>query len=170
MRSLRAGTAAGLLGLVLLCTGWGLSAAGATKPAARTASSRAASPTLTTNGLNSALRRQLQAYLLLPRSPVAPRPRIRVPLLAPRELQLRPRGTVCPVAAGGFCSLTPCIQFAGAGSGTAVPSAVIAATAGGPAVLRPSLAGPIARPALPPGRPGCQGRRAPPETLRVSGT
>ncbi len=100
------------------------------------------------------------------------------PALAPRHLQIRPQGTTCPVAAGGFCSLVPCVQFAGGGSGAAlagaasamaVPSAVIAATAGGPAVLRPSLAEPTVKPAPPPGGSGCQGRPAPPKTLRVSG-
>jgi hypothetical protein len=161
MRSLRAGTAAGILGFVLLCAGWWLSATAETKPAG----GAAAAHLFTTAGLSPSLESRLQQLLAL--RPVVPRSRLPVPPL--RDLRTLPHGTTCPVAAGGFCSLTPCVQFAGRGSGTVFRSAVIAARVGGPAVLLLSQTAATNRHAPQPAGPTCQGHPGPSQTLPVTG-
>ena len=168
MRWTRAGTAVGILGLVLLCAGWWLSATGASEP------TPARAPTLSTSGLNPSLQHVLQEYLARAWSPARPEARVPpllalAPALPPGDRQIRPQGTTCPVAAGAFCSLTPCVQFAGSGSGAVLRSAVIAARVGGPAVLMLGQTATATRHPQQPAGHTCQGRAGPGQGLRISG-
>jgi hypothetical protein len=157
---------------VLLCGGWWLSATGETKPAGRTlatstVAARTAQPrTLTTAGLGPSLQGQLQQ--LLSQAPLVPGSRLPGPPVV-SDLQIPPHGTVCPVAAGGFCSLAPCVQFAAGGDASPGRNAVIEDTLVGPGVLGRTLAAPSIRQAPQLGGSGCQRHRGPSQTLRVSG-
>jgi hypothetical protein len=102
MRSPRAGIVVGLIGLVLLGAGWWLAAVGLAGPVhsphALSGLGRAPAPLL----------RQLQQYLDRNSPPLGPRRR---PLSTP-PATAQIHGTTCAVAAGSFCSLTPCVVYA----------------------------------------------------------
>lgn len=137
-----------MIGLVLLGASWWLSVAGAASPARhKRVVASAPAP-------SASLLRQLQQRLARPAVP-------RV-LRAPRD-RLPPNGGTCAVAAGGFCSLTPCVVYTWSGSGT------VSTTIDGPIVLQRAVPAPNLRALTPPGGASCQGRPAPPRTLQVSG-
>lgn len=144
MRWPRAGIVVGVIGLVLLGAGWWLAATGAagSKPR-RTAQVTGLRP-------SSQLLRPLEQYLAQPARPrtLPLLPRARVP-----RVLVAPHGTTCPVAAGGFCSVKPCVVFAGQATASVV-------SASSQAVIRQRVG---------PGAPTCRGRPAPPRTLPVAG-
>ena len=141
----RMGIVVGVIGLVLLGAGWWLSGVGSSRPREHLLAAAAVRPP-------RALLRSLEHYLSLStRRPapsggrVTPGPTLRRPL----RRDIRPNVTVCPVAAGGSCSLKPCVVYAGSVSAV---------------VLRA-----VPAPAHGPSGSTCQGRPAPPRTLLVGG-
>jgi len=143
MRWPRAGIVVGVIGLVLLGAGWWLAAIGSAGPAQRESAHvigvRPGAPLL----------RALQQYLAQGAAPGGNR--LRPPV--PRYLPAAPNGGTCDVAAGGFCSLQPCILFAGSATGYLSTSGIQAV------VVRRSG----------PGAGTCRGHPAPARTLRVAG-
>lgn len=105
--------------------------------------------------------RELRRLQLQP--PFAPAARGKTaPIVIPRDLAPPlPGGSPCFVA-GGACALMPCIEFAGAASGS-----VVARTSDGLAVEL--LAVPHLGPARQPTGPTCRGRLGAPHTVLVGG-
>src|SRR5438270_4814189 len=125
MRWPRAGIVVGLIGLVLLGAGWWLASIGAAGPIGDRGSVGAVGhrvPPVIGAPAPKSLRGALQLYLARS-NPLASRSnRLPAPLASgPRTPRNLPSvtGTTCPVAAGGFCSLTPCVVYAGGGSAVA---------------------------------------------------
>jgi hypothetical protein len=152
-RSPRTGIVVGVIGLVLLGAGWWLSGVGAA------GTTRGPAPRLLGPHPPQALVGALQQYLARPRGPIQALP-APVPL-PPRGLPSVP-GTTCPVAAGGFCSLTPCVVFAG-DAGGALGATVAAASA----VLDRAV--PTVSRTLSPAGTSCQGHPPPARTVPVGG-
>lgn len=177
MRWSRLVVVSGLLALALLGAGSAVSASGA-RPATRRA---VPAPALAARGPLLAALHQLQLRLARSLLPVSPRS---LPLFPSGQLRpfrpgrplpypvgplafgvpRGPSGTVCPVAADGPCSLTPCIEFAGAGK---FRTAVAASASAAVVIDRLATTSNFARP-LSHSR-GCQGRLGAPRTELVRG-
>lgn len=139
MRWPRMGIVVGVIGLVLLGAGWWLAGVGSSRPREHLLAG-AVIPRPP-----AALLRELQSYLALSQRPAAAGSPPRAQL--PRDLQ--PNGTACAIAAGGSCSLKPCVVYAGSASAVVLPAVPV--------------------PSLSPPRSSCQGRPGPPRTLLVGG-
>ena len=148
MRWSRLVIVSGLVALALIGAGWALAASGSSGSGHR---ARAATAV---RGPSVSLQRQLQQ--LLARRGIAALP----PRVLPRDLL--PRDMMCPVAAGGSCSLIPCIVFV---HGATAPVAAAAASA---VVLERPVSIPAPR-GVNLGTAREASCHAPPRTLRVSG-
>lgn len=113
MRGARVGIAVGVLGLVLLAAAWSLAPAGSAS-SARLPAPRAIGP-----AVPAPLLRQLQQYLGNAWQPARPRT---LPRALPLPRGKAQKGTSCLVAAGGFCSITPCVVPVTTGAGAGCPA------------------------------------------------
>ncbi|HEY2160301.1 MAG TPA: hypothetical protein VGH24_03270 [Solirubrobacteraceae bacterium] len=114
MRGSRVAIVVGVIGLVLLGAGWSLAAAGSPRrsqhPTARMIGARVPAPLL----------RYLQQYLN--GAWARPRPRVQSRVLPAPRKPAKLHGTRCLVAAGGFCSTTPCVVPAATGAASGCPA------------------------------------------------